>query len=51
MGSGFVVFIPYMIKKTLNAFGWVPTAIQGLFMVAYLLCGSYADLVEPERAR
>ena len=36
MGASFIVFLPYMIKKTLNAFGWVPTALQGAFMVAYI---------------
>ena len=36
MGLGFVVFLPYMVKKTLNAFGWVPTFLQGAFMVAYI---------------
>lgn len=36
MGMSFVVFVPYMIKKTLNAFGWFPTFLQGAFMVAYI---------------
>lgn len=36
MGLGFVVFLPYMLKKTINAFGWVPTALQGGFAVAYI---------------
>lgn len=36
LGSGFIVFIPYMLKKTLNAFGWLPTFLQFGFTVSYI---------------
>jgi hypothetical protein len=35
-GVSFSVFLPYMIKKTLNPIGWIPTALEGLFAVAYV---------------
>jgi hypothetical protein len=35
MGSGLVVFLVYMLKKTLSSFGWIPTFLNAAFTALY----------------
>lgn len=36
LGAGVFVLVPGVIRKTLTAFGWLPTVLQTVFTVLYI---------------